>query len=264
MVAIPQAQMSEVFHPGFALPTLENQPDWIDQTNFLSRGAVLSACVKLALRVPGHIMEFGVADGASTRIIRRSLKKARWNFFLPERHKKIFACDSFEGLPEKFENADVGAFAGKVPSIAGVTFVKGYFENTLTPQLRSQIQRVAFAHLDADLYSSTQTVLNWLTPMLGTGSLLLFDEYIGADYAERRAFDEWRESSGVQVVRLAEFDRDPSGFGRKRPDRRILYQVLGSEWISIKPKKHSLAWSISYYLGRLGLNELQSRFDESL
>ena len=264
MTVVPNAQMSEVFHPGFALPTLEQQPDLIDQTNFLSRGAVLAACVKLALRVPGHIMEFGVADGASTRVIRRAVKQARWNFLLPERHKRIYACDSFEGLPEKFENAGVGAFAGKVPAISGVTFVKGYFENTLTPQLRDQVKRVAFAHLDADLYSSTQTVLNWLTPMLGTGSLLLFDEYVGADYAERRAFDEWRESQNIKLVRLAEFDRDPSGFGNKRPDRRILYQVLGSERISIKPMRSSLAWSISYYMDRLGLQEMKSRFDESL
>ncbi|MHB1207191.1 MAG: TylF/MycF/NovP-related O-methyltransferase, partial [Rhodospirillaceae bacterium] len=252
------------FHPGFALPTLEQRPELIEQTNFLSRGAVLAACVRLALRVPGNIMEFGVADGSSTRVIRRTLREARWNPFLAERRKRIFACDSFEGLAEKFEDAGVGAFAGRVPRISGVTFVKGYFENTLTPALRAEVGQVAFAHLDADLYSSTQTVLNWLTPMLGTGSLLLFDEFMGHDHSERRAFDEWRESRNMTVVRLAEFDRDPSGFGRGRPDRRALYQVIGSNRLTFKPQRSSLAWSISYYLGRLGLLEWKSRFDGSL
>ena len=71
---IPRAE-TETFHAGFALPTLEQRPDLIDQANFLSRGAILAACVRLALRVPGHIMEFGVADGSSTRVIRRTVNQ---------------------------------------------------------------------------------------------------------------------------------------------------------------------------------------------
>ena len=49
----------------------------------------------------------------------------------------------------------------------------------------------------------------WLTPLLGTGSLLLFDEFLGAEMSEARAFEEWRDASGVELLRIAEFDRDP-------------------------------------------------------
>jgi hypothetical protein len=54
-----------------------------------------------------------------------------------------------------------------------------------------------------------------LTPLLGTGSLLLFDEFVGADMAEARAFQEWRDESGVELLRIADFDRDPSGWARR-------------------------------------------------
>ena len=46
------------------------------------------------------------------------------------------------------------------------------------------------AHFDADLYSSTVCALEFVTPLLGTGSLLLFDELSGAGGAEQRAFEE--------------------------------------------------------------------------
>jgi predicted O-methyltransferase YrrM len=258
---------SALFHSGFATPILEDRPDLIAETNFISRRQVLEICMHLAMRVPGHVMEFGVATGASTRIIRRALNRARMNPFLPHRRKKIYACDSFEGLREDFENAKAGTFAGRVPSISGVNFVKGYFETTLTPQLRDEIGKVAFAHLDADLYTSTIYVLTWLTPLLDVGSLLLFDEFIGEFGAERQAFEEWRTASGLSVVRLAEFDRDPSGYGTQRPDRRVLFQVLRGPTLEATPVREfrsprgSLHSKVSYYLGRLGLHELKSRLD---
>lgn len=233
----------------------------VSQLNFFSRAQVLECCVRLAAKVPGHIIEFGVADGSSTRVIRRTLNRMRWNLFVPFRHKRIFACDSFEGLPEAFESAPVGAFAQAVPKIPGVIFVKGYFDKTLTPELQARIGQVAFAHLDADLYSSTKTALEWLTPLLNTGSLLLFDEFDGDHGAECRALDEWREKHGIKVARIAEFARDPSGFGREQLDRRVLFQVLGTRQLSLKHVRGSLPWRVSYYLNRLGWKELRSRFE---
>ncbi|HXY65653.1 MAG TPA: hypothetical protein VEI45_15165 [Mycobacterium sp.] len=44
---------------------------------------------------------------------------------------------------------------------------------------------MALASLDADLFSSTLCALTWLTPLLGIGSLLLFDEYLGDGGAEK-------------------------------------------------------------------------------
>ena len=71
-----------------------------------------------------------------------------------------------------------------MPRLAGVRLVEGFFENSLTPELASEVGRVSLAHFDADLHASTACALGWLTPLLQPGSLLLFDEFLGEDPAE--------------------------------------------------------------------------------
>ena len=116
------------------------------------------------------------------------------------------------------------------PGCRGVQIVKGYFEDTCTEELQRRVGRVALAHMDAVLQSSTLCALTWLTPLLHTGSVLLFDEFTGGDRAEARAFEQWREESGLQLMRIAEVDRDPSGWGSTL-DRRLVFQVVGDEYL---------------------------------
>jgi hypothetical protein len=191
----------------------------------VSRAQVLDLAVRVAHRVPGEIVEFGVAKGASTRVLRQSLRRLQRTQVVGPR-KRIFAFDSFEGLPRRFENLEPGAGACDPPRIRGVEIVRGTFEESLDSALAARIGRVALASLDADLYSSTLCALRWLTPLLAPGSLLLFDEYLGEGASEQRAHHAWRDETGVRTVRLAEFLREPSG-GGSTPDRRVLFQVVG-------------------------------------
>jgi Macrocin-O-methyltransferase (TylF) len=190
-----------------------------NRVTFPTRKFALELSVALSEQVPGDIIEFGVAEGGSTRILRGASRRSG---------KRVFACDSFEGLQEKFENAEVGTFACEPPKIPGVEIVEGYFEKSLTPELASRVGRVALASLDADLYSSTICALRWLTPLLGSGSLLLFDEFLGEHESEKRAFEDWKRETGVLTVLIAEFLRQPSGWGTKI-DKRPLFQVIGDE-----------------------------------
>ena len=222
------------------------------KSNFVSRAMVLDICVKLAVRVPGNIVEFGVAQGDSTRAIKRALRRHGSALFSRHGKKELFALDSFEGLRESFENAKVGEFAGSIPNIAGVNFVKGYFEQTCTPELKRRVGQIAFAHLDADLYSSTLFALRWMTGSLDTGSLLLFDEFEGGERAEARACAEWQAEKGTKLLRIAEFDRDPSGYGTQI-DKRVLFQVIGDASIE-RPDRGSIQWRIVYYLNRCGMH----------
>jgi hypothetical protein len=231
---------------GFAIAASRPWGELQAKARLLSRDMVLEIAVRLACAVPGNIVEFGVADGSSTRVIQRTLRRQRLGWFNLSPKKEIFALDSFEGLREAFENAPVGAFAQPVPSLPGIQIVKGYFEESCTPALAKRVGRVAFAHLDADLYSSTLCALRWLTPLLGTGSLLLFDEFVGGGMSEARAFDEWRAESGVEVVRIAEFDRDPSGWGEQL-DRRTLFQVVGTE--ALPPVRSDIRHKIARRIG---------------
>jgi hypothetical protein len=226
------------------VPVEDAEFDWAEmraRVTPVSRELILELAVRLAHRVPGNIVEFGVGKGGSTRVLRRTLTACeRWQMGVPR--KKIFACDSFKGLRERFENLDVGHFACDPPRIGGVEIVEGYFEDSLTSELAHRVGRVALASLDADLYSSTLCALRWLTPMLHTGSLLLFDEYLGEHRSEQRAHEDWLQQSRLRTVQLAEFFREPSGGGAS-PERRVLVQAIRSEpFTPIRPStlRHKL------------------------
>jgi hypothetical protein len=217
------------------------EPDWgylSTRTTLASRAAVLEIAVRLAFHLKGSIIEFGVANGGSTRVIRRVASQCE-RLYPAEAKKRIYACDSFEGLREKFENADVGTFKTKPPRIAGVEIVKGYFEDSLTAALAAKVGPVAFASLDADLFSSTLCALRWLTPLLRTGSLLLFDEFLGENESEKRAFEQWSAETGIRTILIADFLREPSGWSGKL-ERRPLFQVLGREELEPQTRIPSL------------------------
>jgi predicted O-methyltransferase YrrM len=218
-------------------PMLVGTPgDWTanaGRVTYPSRAQVLALAVSVSRPVPGHIIEFGTWKGASTRVIRDELWQSRiWD--RRQRGKRIYACDSFQGLAEDYEHLKKGTFATEVPRLRGVRIVDGFFENSLTDQLAKEIGRISLAHLDADLYSSTLTALNWMTPLLQPGSVLLFDELIGEEPAEARALLEWQQDTGVRLAMLALFGREPSGKGAMS-DRRAMFQVVGDKEIRKGP-----------------------------
>jgi hypothetical protein len=204
--------------------------DWAQRLDgrvtFFPREIVLEMAMRLCYLVEGNIVEFGVAKGGSIKPIRQFLTQ------LESQHrsdnsssKRIFGFDSFKGLPEKFEKAKVGAFACSPPSIDGVNIVEGLFEQTLTSSMAEEVGKISFAHFDADLYSSTITALHWLTPLVHSGSLLLFDEFLAEKQSELRAFGDWSRETGVETVMIAEFMREPAAWG-SITDKRVLFQVL--------------------------------------
>lgn len=202
--------------------------DWLSdrgRVTYPTRAHALELSLQLSRPVPGHIMEFGVFQGESARIIRDELwRMRRWD--ARAWRKRIYACDSFEGLPAGYEHLPAGNFATSTPRLTGLRVVQGFFDRSLTPELAAEVGRVSFAHLDADLYESTACVLDWLTPLLGPGSVLLFDELCGEDPAEARALTEWVERTGTRVAMLALLGREPSGAG-DMADRRGLFQIVG-------------------------------------
>ena len=218
----------------------QSRQDWEylkTRVNFPPKEIILELALSASRHVPGSIIEFGVAEGVSTRAIRRILDRLEAGEPAASR-KKIFACDSFQGLTEKYENAEVGTFACTPPDIPGVEIVQGFFEDTLDQGLTNRVGKVAFASLDADLYSSTLCALRWLTPLLQTGSLLLFDEFLGENESEKRAFDEWSDEVGISTILVAEFLREPSGWGEK-VDLRPLFQVVKAEELPARPAPRS-------------------------
>jgi hypothetical protein len=130
----------------------------------------------------------------------------------------FFAFDSFEGLPETdkedgyFEegtfNTSEEDFKRIVKKNTGYklseeNIIKGFYNNTLTDNLRETLPKVGIVHIDVDLYSSTIEVLNFIKPLLVKGSLLIFDDWYcfpgGSEAGERKAFMEFsNDNSGFE------------------------------------------------------------------
>lgn len=152
------------------------------------------------IEIPGICAEFGVFRAASLNYFARSSPSRHWHGF-----------DSFEGLPEAWSGSGQGKGAftlkGKLPKVEpNVTLHKGWFHQTAVPFFSAQSETLAFAHLDADLYSATKEALLAITPRIKPKSLLLFDEYFGQiawREHEHRALEEWLNTSGIQVECLA-------------------------------------------------------------
>lgn len=139
----------------------------------------------------GLYAEFGVADGQSLRFICRHVNRT------------VYGFDSFRGLPEYWKpGVWPGTFArpdGKPPEVPkNAVVVSGYFDQTLPEFVkRLDARPAAFLHLDADLYSSTSTVLSALRDRIVPGTILVFDDYFG--------YPGWK--TGGEYLAFAEFLR---------------------------------------------------------
>ena len=154
-----------------------------------SRSDLLVHALSLVTR-RGLFLEFGVATGHTISQIAELSQV------------QVFGFDSFEGLPEAWRTGfPKGHFSGASPRVPqNVSLVKGWFAETLPEFLRHHSGPVAFLHVDCDLYSSTKCIFDLLHPRIGTGCVIVFDEYFNyPDWQnhEHRAFRELIDKSGL-------------------------------------------------------------------
>jgi len=118
----------------------------------------------------GLTVELGVRFGTSLRMLARG------------RTGPLHGFDSFEGLPEAWGQHPAGVYStdGELPDAlpAGVKLHRGWFAETLPAFVAEQHEPVRLLHVDCDLYSSTETALRCLVPLIGGGTIVLFDEYL--------------------------------------------------------------------------------------
>jgi hypothetical protein len=140
-------------------------------------------------------LEFGVYEGRSMEF---------WSRALLNPASSLHGFDSFEGLPEPFDDA-VGRYkeghfdlGGRQPDIADprVRFFRGWFDQTL-PNYEPPEHDVLVVTMDADLYSSTMVALRALRPYFRPGTYLYFDDLSRPEH-EARAFDEFMQESGLR------------------------------------------------------------------
>ena len=139
--------------------------------------------------------EFGVYKGHSINFFAKINPKIQW-----------YGFDSFHGLPENWSGNSKTKSAfnqyGKLPKVEkNITLLPGYFNQVLPTWIKAQNKKIAFIHLDADLYSSTKDVLNEVTNFVDSNTYFFFDEYfgyVGWEYGEHKAWMEWLNTNHKQ------------------------------------------------------------------
>jgi len=154
--------------------------------------------------IPGDFLEAGVCAGGAA-IFLRALQVA-----FGESHRRVWAADSFQGLPQPKAKPDVAhkmdftetrapwacfGLEGVRDNFARydllddrVCFLPGWFNDTL-PQ--APVEQLALLRIDADLYQSTREVLETLYAKVVGGGFVIVDDY-GVFAPCRQAVDEFR------------------------------------------------------------------------
>lgn len=158
------------------------------------------------LGILGDYYEFGIFRGSTlynaydeaTRLGNTSMHF--WGF------------DSFQGLPEVKgidSNRDIfhrGDYECTLENViihltdcgvdwSRIDLISGWFEESLKSGPTDRMRKAAVILVDCDLYVSTVPVLDFILPLLQTGTVLIFDEYgnLGENSGEALAHLEFSE-----------------------------------------------------------------------
>lgn len=145
--------------------------------------------------VDGKFMEFGVYKGESLNFIANRRKQ-----------ETIYGFDSFEGLPESWTSThQKGHFkVSGLPKVKNnVKLVKGWFDQTIPEFIDKETAnfKIAFIHVDCDLYQSTKTMFDLLKNHIQSGTVVVFDEYINYpnwEKGEFKAFQEFVKDNNIK------------------------------------------------------------------
>lgn len=157
---------------------------------------------------PGDYYEFGIFRGFTFLTAYKVAEEMGLETM------RFYGFDSFEGLPDA-EGIDKGNgqfFKGQFAcserkvkanlvrngmNLDRASFVKGYYNESLTEELRGKhpFREAAVVMFDCDLYASTVDALTWVAPYLGAGTVLVFDDWKsfggGPESGQPKAFREY-------------------------------------------------------------------------
>lgn len=177
----------------------------------------LQSCIEdlLDRTVPGDLMETGIWRGGAVILMRAVLKA---------RHvgdRRIWAADSFEGLPEpdaqRFPREAAAHhgpvmrdafrhFAAGIEEVRAnfrryglldeqVCFLEGWFRDTLPD---APVRQLALLRLDGDYYESTMDALVHLYDRVSVGGYVIVDDYGEEDWTHcREAVDSFRLARNI-------------------------------------------------------------------
>ncbi|RPG63249.1 MAG: hypothetical protein CBD98_001030 [Flavobacteriaceae bacterium TMED238] len=134
--------------------------------------------------IEGDYIEFGIFKGKS---LFHSFSTAKKNKII---HNRIFwGLDSFEGFPTEnhsfytSKNFDVSyeKVIKQFSKYENIKIKKGYFSQSLNNKNISEINKIAFAFVDCDIYESSLDVFDFLKKRMTNGGFIMIDDYTSID-----------------------------------------------------------------------------------
>ena len=189
-------------------PIFAGPPPMANQGDLTYAGMFhLAAHFARSVGVPGDYVEFGLFDGRTMTLAYHTLGAVMPSL-------RLFGFDTFSGIAGSMDNEadrfpEGSYYANRATfdhnmTVAKVkperlTVVEGDMRETLAApaavHARIGLRRCLVAHFDCDVYAAALAGLEFLTDVVDSGTLLLFDEYdqFGGDNhrGERRALREW-------------------------------------------------------------------------
>lgn len=166
-----------------------------------------------SLSTEGDIVEFGCYRGDTSVLMKRLLEKNN-------SEKILWLYDSFEGLPAKTrEDQSVAGDQFKAGELLVTKreviekfkrnglrlpkIKKGFFED-LNPE-EDVPEKIAFAFLDGDLYTSIKTSFKLVENRMVKGGIIIVHDYNNPELpGSSRAVDEWLKSHANKTLEVKE------------------------------------------------------------
>jgi O-methyltransferase len=156
-----------------------------------------AACATAAL--PGSVAELGVYKGGTAKIFGEILKSTG---------KSIYLFDTFSGMPwtaqdkeehkTMFEDITLEKVQEYLKEYSTMKFRPGFFPDTAKGL---EDEKFSLVYLDADLYESTKSGLEFFYPRMVAGGIILFDDYGSHRWTGvREAVDTFAASVGTRAI----------------------------------------------------------------
>jgi O-methyltransferase len=193
---VPDAALYQpTFSPWEGLPEFEALYQRVRKHTLVSRDRcyLLASTLRQALNLPGEIVECGVFRGGTALLEALTIASS------PHAPRPLHLFDSFAGMPDmtegidRFNPGDFGETSAEAVSalLEPYPFVRihaGFIPETFEGLA---LDRVAWAHIDVDLYQSVRDCIEFLYPRMAPGGFMIFDDYgFPSCPSARRAVDE--------------------------------------------------------------------------
>lgn len=192
-----------VFSPWLGYGEFKDHYEKIRSVSLVSadRCWILYCLARQALSLEGEFWECGVFKGGTAAMLAELIDRAAAT---PGKTLRLF--DTFAGMPTTdrgrdfhnkgdFSDTSLAAVKAVVGKRSFVEYEPGFIPDTFAGQASV---RIAFAHVDVDIYQSVMDCCSFIFPRLVDGGFIIFDDYgFPTCPGARQAVDEYFSDKSV-------------------------------------------------------------------